>query len=92
MTIRPICRTRPKIDDRPPRPAEHSAAEQHAQQTGTKEAGGKTAQHAHAGPIEEAAGVAGALGPGRPGWVMVRSSGWAAPGAVGVVGGAEKHP
>src|ERR1700733_10025008 len=34
---------------------EHSAAEQHAEQTGAKEARGQTAKQAHAGPVEEPA-------------------------------------
>ena len=32
---------------------------------------------------------AGAPNPGLPGWVMVRLNGWAVPGAVEVLGGAE---
>ena len=43
------------IDDNPPRPPEHSAAEQHAEQAGAEEARGEAAEHAHAGPVEEAA-------------------------------------
>ena len=71
-------------------PAEHSAAEQHAQQAGAEEARGKAAEHAHAGPVEEpAAGSRGAPIPGLPGWVMVRLNGCAVPGAVDVLGGAE---
>jgi hypothetical protein len=32
----------------------------------------------------------GELNPGLPGWVRVRLNGWAVPGAVDVLGGAEK--
>ena len=66
--------------------AEQAAAEQHAEQARAEEAGREAAQHAAAGPVEEAAAAARQPG-ARLG--KVRLNGCAAPGAVEVLGGAE---
>ncbi len=97
MTIRPICSSRPMIDDDAAEAGEQPAAEQHAEQAGAEEARGEAAEHAHAGPVEEAAlggapAAAGPAIPGLPGWVMVRFIGCAAPGAVVVLGRRRKGP
>jgi hypothetical protein len=67
--------------------AAEAAAEQHAEQTSAEEAGGETASMPIPGRLKKppAGAVAGAF---VPGWVMVRFSGCAAFGAVGVVRGA----
>ena len=71
-------------------PAEHAAAEQHAEQARAEEARGEAAEHAAAGPVEQPAACCGGADPRLPGCVNVRLNGCAAPGAVDVLGGAEK--
>ena len=71
-------------------PAEHAATEQQTEQARTEEARGETAEHAAAGPVEQPAACCRRAVPALPGWPNVRLNGCAVPGAVDVLGGAEK--
>src|SRR5262252_3428873 len=78
--IRPICRTRPRIEAKPPRPENRPAPRKPAARPPSIPMPGRLKKPP---PV-----AAGALG--LPGWVMVRLKGCAEPGAVVVDGGAEK--
>ena len=66
MTIRPICRIRPKIDDNPPSPPNIPPPNSMPKQAGAEEARGEAAEHAAAGPVEEAAAARARPIPGCP--------------------------
>src|SRR6195256_295830 len=90
MTIRPICRIRPKIDDNPPSPPNIPPPNSMPSRPAPRKPAARPPSVPRPGRLKKPPPVAaGAPTPGLPGWVMVRLSGCAVPGAVDVLGGAE---
>src|ERR1700710_1726408 len=91
MTIRPICRIRPKIEDRPPSPPNIPPPNSMPSRPAPRKPAARPPSRPRPGRLKKPPPAgAGAPRPGLPGWVMVRLKGCALPGAVDVLGGAEK--
>src|ERR1700744_910616 len=88
MTIRPICRIKPKIDDTPPSPPNMPPPNNMPSRPAPRNPAARPPS-IPPGRLKNPPPV-GAPMPGLPGWVMVRLNGCAALGAVEVLGGAEK--
>src|ERR1700733_6448054 len=89
MTIKPICRIRPKIDDNPPIPLNIPPPNNMPSRPAPRKPAARPPSMPLPGLLKNPP-PAGAPTPGLPGWVMVRLKGDAEPGAVEVLGGAEK--
>src|ERR1700709_2233432 len=88
MTIRPICRIRPKIDDNPPSPPNIPPPNNMPSRPAPRNPAARPPHRPMPGRLEKPP-PAGAPTPGLPGWAKVRLNGCAVPGAVEVLGGAE---
>src|SRR5258705_10204504 len=90
MTIKPICRIRPKIDDNPPSPENIPPPNNIPNRPAPRKPAARPPSMPMQGRLKKPPpAAAGAPTPGLPGWVKVRLNGWAVPGAVDVLGGAE---
>src|SRR5450755_2147020 len=90
MMIKPICRIRPKIDDNPPSPENMPPPNNMPSRPAPRKPAARPPSRPRPDPLKNPPpAAAGAPKPGLPGWVMVRLNGWAADGAVDVLGGAE---
>src|SRR3954467_14788570 len=94
IRIRPICRIRPMIDDMPPRPPNAPPPNSMPSRPAPRKPAARPPSMPIPGRLKKpplaAPAAAGAPIPGLPGWVKVRLNGCAVPGAVDVLGGAEK--
>src|SRR6202043_3489168 len=91
MTIKPICRIRPKIDDNPPSPPNIPPPNNMPSRPAPRKPAAGPRGRLTPGRVKHAPPRAadGAPIPGPPGWVIVRLNGCGVPGAVEVLGGAE---
>src|SRR5258707_2209939 len=87
--IKPICRISPKIDDSPPRPPNIPPPNNMPNRPAPRKPAARPPSKLLPGVLKNPPPRAGEPNPGVPGWVKVRLNGWAVPGAVDVLGGAE---
>ncbi len=86
--IKPICRIRPKIEAIPPSPPNIPPPNNMPNRPAPRKPAARPPSMPMPGRLKNPP-PAGAPIPGLPGWVKVRLNGWAVPGAVDVLGGAE---
>src|SRR5262245_48861610 len=86
--IRPICRIRPRIEAKLPRPENRPPPNNMPSRPAPRKPAARPPSMPMPGRLKKPPREAGALG--LPGWVMVRLKGCAVLGAVDVDGGAEK--
>ena len=90
ITIKPICRIKPKIDDKPPRPPNMPPPNNMPSSPAPRKPAARPPSMLRPGLLKNPPRAgAGAPTLGLPGWVKVRLNGCALPGAVDVLGGAE---
>src|ERR1700676_3730829 len=88
MTIKPICRIRPKIDENPPSPPNIPPPNSMPNRPAPRKPAARPPSKPLPGRLKNPP-PAGVPKPGPLGWVKVRLNGCAVPGAVDVLGGAE---
>src|SRR5260370_35182427 len=88
MTISPICRIRPKIEDKPPSPPNMPPPNSMPSRPAPRKPAARPPSMPMPGRLKNPP-PAGAPRPGVAGWARVRLNGCAVPGAVEVLGGAE---
>src|SRR4030088_1336718 len=90
MTIRPICRINPKIDDNPPSPPNIPPPNNMPSRPAPRKPAARPPSRPLPGLLKNPPRLgAGVPIPGEPGWVKARLKGCAVFGAVEVLGGAE---